>query len=110
MDKFDRIVEAIDNMEDEEAIRIWNTMFEDEQVMGMWTIHDRISEWDYPALIELGRHGFNLDDEYYKDGLYGMESGELWELIEDGTMTDCILCENNDYGSSVIRAILDEVE
>lgn len=113
MDKAERISEILDGMNDNDLVDIFNEVEgSNEWIYPMWELGSRVEGWDLDEIIELGANGFDPSASFFKDGLYGMESGETWDLIDTFELASDMLERDMDCNNDEIRAILvsDEME
>ena len=111
MDKYDRIIEYIDGLEDEAAISLWNSWAgsSEEHIYSMDEFDEVMKDYSPLGVAELvsGSANFDTSDEYFKCSCWGIESGDCWRLVEDGLMAEDMVSFNEDFGSSAIREILE---
>ena len=111
MDKAERISEILDSMNDNDLVEIFNEVEgSNEWIFPMWELESRVECWDITEIIELGANGFDPSASFFKDGFYGMDSGEAWDLIDTFDLASDMLEKDMDCHNDEIRAILDEDE
>jgi hypothetical protein len=114
MDKYNEIRDYFDNLDECELIELWNdfTSDEEEHIYQMGELDAYIGD-GYPSdiLDRIDLDGFSTNDEYFVDGVYGIQSfysiGDIPSPLNTDSMTDYAIENDEDFGLDDIREILD---
>ena len=117
MEVFDRVMDVLNEMYDDDLVEIWNAFcdksnYVDDIIYPMCELDDYVGE-GYPTdiLDRFCLSDFNADDNYFKDGIYGIESVSSAEyFVEREDIADYIVRHDEDFGNEKIREALDEEE
>lgn len=115
MTKEDRLQNIIDNTHDGFVLGWWNDMcdntYDDERhIYCMEEFNEcfyGLSPLKIAEVIE-NADRFSSCDEYFVDGIYGLNSfDDLYDIMDDAELIDYMIDNDEDFGDDRIREVLD---
>ena len=110
MDKYYEIVDYINsNVDKWEAVEMWNQIANEEDYLFRMEEFDMMYA-DLPPskIVKLVRgEEFCECDDVFKETIYGVESGDVWDMVDVDELADYCIKHDTDLGCSAIREILD---
>ena len=113
-DTYERVENAIENMDESDLVEIWNEYcdrrnYSDDHIFGMYEIDDYLSNMTPTEIIDkVVGSNFDTSDDWFKDGIYFESFSDVPSNIDEDDLINYIIIEDEDFGNSDIRDALDE--
>ena len=114
--KYDAIMEALESMDNDDLVDINNEYcdknnYSDDRIYRMYELDELFGDMRVTEFLEKLTDEFRVSDDYFKYGIYGLESTDLpsdWMDISD--IADYIESHDDSLRNNEIQEILDEFE
>ena len=118
MDKKERIVELIKEMDTPDVVSIYNEYcekrhYEEDMIFPIEYFNERCEDMTPLQIAEYAKDGFDPDDDYFVETVYGFKSFSYWEdydMIDVDEIAEYIAENEVSLGNDDIEDILEEEE
>ena len=112
---YEQVMDYLDGLDDGDLIEIHNNYcskhcYTEDYVYPMWMLADRLEGMSGIDVLECIAEDFNIRDEYYKNGIYGIESTDnVLDWIEKEDLADYICFNDDSLGDAELESIIQQV-
>lgn len=112
--KREKLQEIIDNLDETVIIAMWNDICADSDIIYYMDeldgfFHDKKHYNCATDIIDSLDSDFSTSDYYFADGDWGIKSfDDIYDIVDDDELINCMLDNDDDFGNDDIRNILDE--
>lgn len=105
--------------DDNELVEMWNdycgaNCYDDDHIYHMYELNDLFYDRGATELLDALGDNFRHRDEYFKWGIYGLESfNDLYDKIDNYSLSDLadyLIDHKKDYGVVELRELFEELE
>lgn len=103
-------------IEENDLVYIWNeycdkNKYYDDRIFQMGELDDYVGEGYATEILDRFRDGFSIDDDYFVETIYGIESFNIVdEYIYFDDLVEYMVRNEEDFGMDRIREIFEEYE
>lgn len=112
---YEEVLDYLDGLDDGDLIRIHNQYCEqnyctEDYVYPMYMLAERLEGLSPIDTLECIGEDFSIRDEYFKDGIYGIEStDDVLDWIEKDYLADYICFREDSLGDTELEGIIQQV-
>ena len=117
MDKYERMDDLLQSLDESDIVTVWNEFcsscsYMEDYIYPMYELDTFFQGCLFSdALNRIDTDDFNLNDDYFVDGIYGVKSVDyLDDIIIYTDLADWIVDNDEDCMVAEIRLLLDEFE
>ena len=112
--EFEKVKEILENMDENELKRIWNeycqnNSYDDQEIFEMWEIDDLFCDTKVSDFLDKLSDDFNAKDNYFRYGIYGLESfDDITDIVDFDDLTNYIVDNNETFDNDELEELIEE--